>query len=301
MSIPATKSNLVVVRAGDKSLHRQWLSGGAPRNWDLVVSYYGSDTDIFRDDDSWRIDHRGGKWDGLYKLFTEHPRLLDYERIWLPDDDISTTTEAVNRIFDAMVDYGVDLMQPSLTPDSYVSWYHTLANRKYRFRYSNLVEIMVPCLTSAHLKTVLPLMRASMSGVGLDYVWCRLFPNPMWRAGILDEVSVRHTRPIGSALAVEMRGVDRSAEDELENIRRMVPGLSRRPQKEMHPYGAIDRSGRKVTGKLRLSLGVLQGLSDADLSLSPMGARVIKQKKWKSAKALLRHGAALDPLELRPV
>ncbi|MCK9912666.1 hypothetical protein MXD81_26160, partial [Microbacteriaceae bacterium K1510] len=77
--------------------------------------------DKFRDQASRRIDHKGGKWDGLHQLFTEHSHLLtDYDRIWLPDDDIAATTPAINRIFDAMVDYDVDLLQPSLTPDSYV-------------------------------------------------------------------------------------------------------------------------------------------------------------------------------------
>ncbi|MFN3624157.1 MAG: hypothetical protein ACK4TP_08860 [Hyphomicrobium sp.] len=299
-SAPTSTRNLVVVRAGDKSLHPGWLSGDVPRNWDLIVSYYGSDPDIFRDANSRRIDHRGGKWDGLYQLFAEHGHLLsEYDRIWLPDDDISATAASINRIFDAMAEYKVDLLQPSLTPNSYVSWYHTLTNRLYRFRYTNLVEVMVPCLTARHLSKVLPLLRANMSGIGLDFIWCRLFPDPKWRAGILDEVSVHHTRPIGSALATKMRAMNRSAADDLAEIRRLFPSLSAAPYKEMNPYAAIDLAGNTVTGQLRLALGVLRGLDKSELALSPNGKHAIQRKKWISARRTLRYGANLGPLELR--
>lgn len=299
-SAPTSTRNLVVVRAGDNSLHPGWLSGEVPRNWDLIVSYYGSDPDKFRDQASRRIDHKGGKWDGLHQLFTEHSHLLtEYDRIWLPDDDIAATTPAINRIFDAMVDYDVDLLQPSLTPDSYVSWYHTLANRLYRFRYTNLVEVMVPCLTSRHLAKVLPLLNANMSGIGLDFIWCRLFADPRRRAGILDEVSVRHTRPIGTVLAAKMRTVNRTASDDLAEIRRLFPTLSAEPYKEMNPYEAIDLRGATVSGRVRLALGVLRGLSNSELAKSPNGERRIKRKKWISARRTLRHGANLGPLEPR--
>lgn len=300
LSAPTSTRNLVVVRAGDNSLHPGWLSGDVPRNWDLIVSYYGSDPHKFRDANSRRIDHKGGKWDGLYQLFTEHSDLLsDYDRIWLPDDDIAATTAAINRTFDAMVDYDVDLLQPSLTPNSYVSWYHTLANRLYRFRYTNLVEVMVPCLTSRHLAKVLPLLRANMSGIGLDFIWCRLFADPRRRAGILDEVSVHHTRPIGTALASKMRTLNRSAGDDLAEIRRLFPTLSAEPYKEMAPYEAVDLDGAIVSGRLRLALGVLRGLSKSDLATSPSGERSIQRKKWISARRTLRYGANLGPLELR--
>jgi hypothetical protein len=46
-----TKQHLVVVRAGDNSLHPHWLAGDGDRTWDLVVSYFGDDPDIFKVDD----------------------------------------------------------------------------------------------------------------------------------------------------------------------------------------------------------------------------------------------------------
>src|SRR2546423_553078 len=42
------RRNLVIVRAGDTSLHENWLAGPVDRNWDLIVSYYGDDPERFR-------------------------------------------------------------------------------------------------------------------------------------------------------------------------------------------------------------------------------------------------------------
>src|SRR5664279_707363 len=38
-----TKRYLVIVRAGDRSLHPGWTQSPATRNWDLLVSYFGAD------------------------------------------------------------------------------------------------------------------------------------------------------------------------------------------------------------------------------------------------------------------
>ncbi len=297
MTAAARPRNLVVVRAGDKSLHPTWFSRECAPHWDLVVSYYGSDPDKFRESTYRRIDQAGGKWDGLYRLFTEHDELLaNYDRIWLPDDDIATDTRTINRIFDAMTEYKVDLLQPSLSPDSYTSWYHTLRNKRYKFRYTTVVEVMVPCITSSHLRKVLPLMQVSMSGVGLDFVWARLFDKPFGRAGILDEISVRHTRPIGSALAATMRAKERTQADDVAEIHRRFPTLAREPYKKMNPYRAVDLRGKLISGRLRLALGVLTGLDANELALSPRGDKHLHRKKWISARRTLRYGDNLDPL-----
>jgi len=35
------RRNLVIVRAGNSSLHPEWLKGDGARNWDIVVNYFG--------------------------------------------------------------------------------------------------------------------------------------------------------------------------------------------------------------------------------------------------------------------
>jgi hypothetical protein len=84
-----TSRNLVVVRAGDGSLHQGWLNGSERPDFDLIVSYFGDDPDAFRTPDENRVDQKGGYWDGVYKLFGKHPELVDrYEYFLLADDDL---------------------------------------------------------------------------------------------------------------------------------------------------------------------------------------------------------------------
>src|ERR1700687_413368 len=92
--------NLVIVRAGDSSLHPQWLTGPENRNWDIVVSYFGNDPNLYRMPGVTRIDDKGPKWDGLYNLISMHPQFIaDYDYIWLPDDDLEITKSAINLLF----------------------------------------------------------------------------------------------------------------------------------------------------------------------------------------------------------
>jgi hypothetical protein len=70
------RRNLVIVRAGDSSLHPTWLPASGQRNWDLVVSYFGDDPQKFRIPDVTRIDGKGPKWIGLHKLLTENIDLV---------------------------------------------------------------------------------------------------------------------------------------------------------------------------------------------------------------------------------
>ncbi|MBP0574533.1 hypothetical protein J8J27_27890, partial [Mycobacterium tuberculosis] len=74
----------------------------------------------------------------------------------------------------------------------------------FAVRYATAIEIMVPCLSTALLAKVLPLFAGSRSGFGLDAIWTRQMGSNRFRAGILDTVTVRHTRPVGGALAQAM-------------------------------------------------------------------------------------------------
>src|SRR2546421_13104875 len=62
-----TRPNLVIVRAGDHSLHPRWFDGkGDDRQWDLMVSYFGDNPVKHRDGDWPRMDIKGPKWPALY-------------------------------------------------------------------------------------------------------------------------------------------------------------------------------------------------------------------------------------------
>jgi len=93
------RRNLVIVRAGENSLHRQWLDSEKERNWDLFVSWY--DDSLYEPvSDENHMFVKGGKWDGIYKtiecalMFS-----IDTTSFWLPDDDILTSQQAINSGF----------------------------------------------------------------------------------------------------------------------------------------------------------------------------------------------------------
>jgi hypothetical protein len=246
------RKNLVIVRAGPKSLHGRWLElPRAERGYDLVASYYDEEAfNAFEATDGVSaVLIKGGKWDGLFETLTG----LDieaYDYFWLPDDDIDATAADVNAIFDLCRSNGLAVAQPALTRDSYFSHFIFSQCPGFRLRYTNYVEIMAPCLGREVLLRALPFFRDTMSGFGLDYIWCRWPESGAFRTAILDTVAVHHTRPVGmvlkSAIAASGRPVSIVEEQRLKDLfaltRRTVP-LS---------FAGILDNGEPVTGRIAM-------------------------------------------------
>lgn len=221
----ASRRHLVVVRAGPASLHRHWLDlPDTARDFDLIVSYYDADAHAGHSATAGvtALLQPGGKWDGLSATLQGLGPALDaYDFIWLPDDDIATDAATINALFAAMRRHDLAVAQPALTPDSYFTHALYLQCPGLALRRTNAVEIMVPCLSRDLLRAVLPLFADTMSGFGLDYIWCRL-PQAGGRGGaIVDALAVRHTRPVGKVLAAAMArgGVTAEAERARLNAR----------------------------------------------------------------------------------
>jgi hypothetical protein len=208
-------SFLVILRAGDSSLHPNWLTGS--KDWDLAISYYGSNQQKAFPEASYVHRFRGGKWDGLYDFFNSHPDVLnEYDYFWLPDDDILTDTDTINGLFAGMERYHLELAQPSLTINSYFSSLLTVRCRCFLIRYTSFVEIMVPVIARSLLIKIIPYLKGTQSGFGLDYMWHRLASDPTSKVGILDEISVFHTRPVGGTSAIELGSQAISRKRELD-------------------------------------------------------------------------------------
>ncbi|MFC5384853.1 DUF707 domain-containing protein [Aquamicrobium segne] len=227
------RTNLVVVRAGGNSLHGRWLElPYAQRHYDLVVSYYDEAAfDAFQSAEGvTAVLVKGGKWDGLFRTLKEFD-LDGYDYVWLPDDDIAIAATDVNAIFDLCRENGLALAQPALSRESYFSHFIFSQCPGFRLRYTNYIEIMAPCLSHAVLLRALPFFRDTMSGFGLDYIWCRWAESGAFRAAILDTVTMHHTRPVGRVLKAAMaksgRPAAKAEEQQLRDIfaldRRIVP------------------------------------------------------------------------------
>jgi hypothetical protein len=239
----ARRRNLVIVRAGDTSLHEQWLAGDAERNWDLIVNYFGDDPQRYRKDDVQRIDSKGPKWPALHVLIQKLGQdVFCYDRVWLPDDDLSATKTGINSLFDIIDKHALALAQPALTPDSHLGHLITLHNRSFHLRFTNFVEIMAPCFNHDFLKQMLPSFNENLSGWGLDFLWPTKISD--WtRIAIIDAVSVRHTRPVGGP---NYRHLVSGGKDPRQELQDLLGKYGVTPQL---PFvrGAIDKSDRRLS------------------------------------------------------
>lgn len=284
------RRDLVVVRAGDASLHPAWLPPAGVRSWDLVVSYFGDDPQRHRGPDIRRIDAKGPKWQGLHRLFAAHPELLDrYEYIWLPDDDLRVDPPDIGRLFALMRRHDLALAQPSLTPQSHWSWTVTLRNPATALRHTNFVEVMLPCLRADLLRRVLPGVVPYVTGSGFDWAWPAMAG--AGRVAILDTVSATHTRPFGGPNHAFLAGHDYGALDEVGHV--------------LATHGIADTATRVLSLETRLGLR-LRGDSTAGRAVLRAGYRMMiagaylrrAPDRWDLHKRLRRSFATPDvPVE----
>ncbi len=258
---------LVIVRAGDDSLHETWLrpekqnaknyNRSYARNYDCIIAYYGEKKNKWqrKGDANSGITHmhiKGGKWDGVYSVFADNPALLNqYQSVWIPDDDIEATPEAVEKMFTLHEQYNLQLSQPALTHSSYFSYFGLLKNPAFQLRFSNFVEIMMPCMTTALLRNVLPFLKGNRTGTMLDRIWHRFTKQPAYAAAIFDQVQMRH-----------VRGVEKgnlSKKQKKHDIERVAHLLPPRSQQRHIFYGGVLTNGEKVMAQNDIIWPIFKG------------------------------------------
>ncbi len=208
-AIPSPRRpNLVVLRAGPESLHRQWPRDlpEAYRSWDLCLSAYGPAEAAIQDEAEYRThqpDQR--KFQALHDLFFDGSPLWDYERIWFPDDDLMLRWSDINQLFHIARKFSLDLAQPSLLPvvGCHITHGITMQHSGSILRYTSFVEIMCPLFSMRALRLCLGSFRDSVSGFGLDHLWPALLGGPRSRIAIIDATGVIHTRPVGQTYDVQ--------------------------------------------------------------------------------------------------
>lgn len=192
------RRNLVVLRAGDESLHRQWIDS-ATRDFDLFISYYGRRDGQHRADADFYEARPGPKWPGIAALLEERPELVEqYDAFWFPDDDLAIDAAQIDRLFAFVCAYRLCLAQPALTKDSYFTWDTLLQDPNCHLRYTRFVEVMAPVFSRDALRACRHTFAQSTSGWGLDWVWPTLCARAeLGRIAIVDATPVHHTRPVG--------------------------------------------------------------------------------------------------------
>lgn len=192
------KKFLIVLRTGDTSLHKEWLTPKIERNFDLFLDYYGDQPNMFKEDATYYTASKSVKYNSLFALIENYKSIIfDYKAVWFPDDDISTNSVNINKMFDLFSTYDLLLAQPSLTKDSYFSHPITLKRETTKLRYTNFVEAMAPIFSLEALMMCYNTFSKSISGWGLDFTWPKILNYPTDKIAILDETPIKHTRPVG--------------------------------------------------------------------------------------------------------
>lgn len=193
------KKYLVVVRAGDKSLHPQWIE--KQRNWDIAVSYYGDHPERYKNQYDHLQTFKGSKWEGLDAFVKNSEELISrYDYVWFPDDDLFCNSAIINRFFEICALLDLTLAQPALTEYSYYSWEITRQKPELAARLTDFVEIMAPCFKVNLFENFKNTFSENSSGFGLEWLWRKLaIEKNILKFGIIDSTPIFHTRRAGSA------------------------------------------------------------------------------------------------------
>jgi hypothetical protein len=189
-----TARNLIVCPVGQRSLHHHW-SEQQPDTYDIAAIVYDDSAAKHAGTAKYIYEQTGTKFEILSWFFTSHPEIWkQYDFFWLPDDDLYCTSQEVATLFQLCDEYELAIAQPALTRPSPYNLKITRHRRLFKYRLTNFVEIMCPLLSKEALLKVIPTFAESLTGWGVEYVWCQQLMQGK-RTGIIDQVQVEHTRP----------------------------------------------------------------------------------------------------------
>ena len=203
--------DLIIVRAGKRSLHNVWLDPKTPPPWDLLICPYEEIPSAQPEGVlmSEVVPASKWKWGALNILLNAWQEWRNYRYVLMADDDLLASQETWSKFFERCAHYGAQLAQPGLMFGSYFSHGMTMQNTQFVARRVSFVEIMMPCFRSDVLAQLQGTFGVSPSGsgFGLDLLWAKQLEYK--HLFIIDETPVHHTRPVHGAypeLVNEFRG-----------------------------------------------------------------------------------------------
>ncbi|CAN7560624.1 hypothetical protein LJR225_004115 [Phenylobacterium sp. LjRoot225] len=214
--------DLVVVMAGDRSLHESFV---ADRAFDLWVVYYGDSEEVAQRysagaDRFWR--RKGLKIDLIRQVLLEEVCLGEgqdysqYRYVFLPDDDIHFEAGAadLHKLFAMAAELEADAFQPAVKNDN-VSFSATRQMAGVVCHHVNWVENMMPGYRSDIFRTAflagVHALEYMKSGWGSEIMAIKLAEVMLGRgvrSYVIDACPAVHTRPVGANSAVHEIGRD---------------------------------------------------------------------------------------------
>lgn len=204
--------NLVIICAGDHSLHTSWEK----KNYELWVIYYGTDekkSEIYRKTADRFFERKGLKCDLLRQVcfyecqLQENINFSVYDFVWMPDDDLQFLQgDSPEKLLKICAELEADVFQPAIDND-YISkcWEPTKKiNGAYAHR-TNIVEIMAFGFSGKVFKecflTALHACEFVESGWGIEPIFKNIGESLYGRylnTFVIDACPIVHTRPVGS-------------------------------------------------------------------------------------------------------
>lgn len=189
--------NLILAAVGDHSYHTEWLAGKP--EFDLCLVYYGNDPGkaaAYQKQATYFSLAKGQKYHLVKDFADTHPDVMaQYEYVWMPDDDVSISTEKINLLFRIAKEKELWLCQPAMT--GYNSHPFTKPRLFSYLRYTSFVEVLAPLMSIDTLMLLKETFQLNESAWGLEFLWNHKLNAPKNRIAIIDKIKMRHTRPVG--------------------------------------------------------------------------------------------------------
>lgn len=216
------KKNLVIVCAGDNSLHMKFPFPN--NNFDLMVIYYGNDEskkDLYSKHCDFFIQSKGYKFELARNILLKQLQIKlnfqfsDYSYIWFPDDDLEfVDSNGIFAMFEVAEKIQADIFQPALINEGIDKFWIATKHVENTFvRRTNVVELMAwgfkgkiftdcffPCLQ------VFDYMKA---GWGIESVLTKFIESLIQkppRVFVLDCVQINHAKPLDDSSKLHERG-----------------------------------------------------------------------------------------------
>ena len=174
-----------------------------------VVTYCYDDSEIGKNKSDLWIKRKGTKYQNFYHYATTNPNHYNqYDYIWVVDDDMFMSTEDINKMFQMMEDYNLDLGQPSFSSEG-VHYIRILVNDpNYFLRYTTYVECSAMILSRRGLEKVLHTFDETITG----YAWDTLVSNMIndgKNSAVFDSIQAYHAPSLSTIDRVMTRSLHR--------------------------------------------------------------------------------------------
>jgi Protein of unknown function (DUF707) len=242
---------LALFRAGPDSLHPSVVSGWEEQNFHYAISWFGGEppSEAFVAGAQFvDLAPQPSKTLGLEHTLSTHWEVIsEYEFVWLPDDDLLMQPSDLSEFFEVCSTLQLDLAQPAVRQDSYVTHAITAAHEGFQVRFTNFVEVMAPAFSKRLLAQARPTLHGALTGWGLDHLWRHMAP--AGNIAIVDMAPLAHTRGFQQGVGYKvMEGTGLTVDDDLART--------------LLRYNLIPEGHRRITYGGILNDGTLMTLGD---------------------------------------